>query len=382
MSDYKEFTGRTLDEAIREACDHFQLERSRLELEILSGGSSGIFGLVGKKKAVVRARPLDAVSLIADASNERRRAQTRMERQAAQNMAEARPQPAAKAPSREQKARPASGKPASAGPASGKPADGKPANGKPANGRPANGGPKVVCGCGGDCQGDCQMVFLGYHAPQPDPDDYGPDEDDDFRQPAALRDFGPDPVGPAGMDDMPDMDDPVHSGDEPPMAEGDEDLPLDDPELEALLLQATRLMVQPILGEADISVVRAADRIKVRVSGGDDPALFIGRDGQTLAAAQYLLNRVVGKRWPDALRVQIETGDYRERQDERLRKLAQVLADKARTTGKVQSTRPLSSYHRRVVHLALQENQTVTTRSKGEGPLKRVLVLPRRGRNG
>jgi hypothetical protein len=31
-----------------------------------------------------------------------------------------------------------------------------------------------------------------------------------------------------------------------------------------------------------------------------------------------------------------------------------------------------------VVHLALQEDETVQTRSKGEGPLKRVIVLPRK----
>lgn len=57
MSDFKEFTGKDVDEAIERACRHFDAKREKLELEILSGGSTGIFGLVGKKKAVVMSLP-------------------------------------------------------------------------------------------------------------------------------------------------------------------------------------------------------------------------------------------------------------------------------------------------------------------------------------
>lgn len=56
MTDTREFTGRTIDEAIDEALRHFGLERDRLEVEIVSGGSAGLLG-IGAKKAVVRARP-------------------------------------------------------------------------------------------------------------------------------------------------------------------------------------------------------------------------------------------------------------------------------------------------------------------------------------
>ena len=80
----------------------------------------------------------------------------------------------------------------------------------------------------------------------------------------------------------------------------------------------------------------------------------------------------------EPVRVQINTGEYREKQDENLRKMALYLADKAKTQGRPQSTKPLSSYHRRVVHMALQEDKSVQTRSKGEGPFKKVVILPRR----
>lgn len=57
MSEFMEFQGKNLDEAINSACAHFGLNRDKLEIEILSGGSTGVFGLVGKKNAKVKARP-------------------------------------------------------------------------------------------------------------------------------------------------------------------------------------------------------------------------------------------------------------------------------------------------------------------------------------
>ncbi|MDY7002093.1 MAG: Jag N-terminal domain-containing protein, partial [Thermodesulfobacteriota bacterium] len=59
MSEVKEFTGKDVDEAIDKACDYFNAKREKLEIEIQRGGSTGIFGLVGVKKAVVKARVRD-----------------------------------------------------------------------------------------------------------------------------------------------------------------------------------------------------------------------------------------------------------------------------------------------------------------------------------
>ncbi len=74
------------------------------------------------------------------------------------------------------------------------------------------------------------------------------------------------------------------------------------------------------------------------------------------------------------VRVQVEVGDYRSRQDNRLQEFALKLATRTRETGKSTSTRPLSSYQRRIVHLALQDMPDIQTRSIDEGPLKRVII--------
>ena len=120
------------------------------------------------------------------------------------------------------------------------------------------------------------------------------------------------------------------------------------------------------------------NRVDIHVDCGDDSGLLIGREGQTLAALQYLTSRIVSRRMEAPVRVQFDVGDYRERQDDRLRELALALAERVRATGRPCSTRPMSSYHRRLVHMALQDSPDVQTRSSGEGPLKRVIIQRRR----
>ena len=46
MRDYKEFEGKTLDDAIAEACSYYDVPREKLEIEILQDAKGGIFGLM------------------------------------------------------------------------------------------------------------------------------------------------------------------------------------------------------------------------------------------------------------------------------------------------------------------------------------------------
>ena len=118
--------------------------------------------------------------------------------------------------------------------------------------------------------------------------------------------------------------------------------------------------------------------MQVCVDCDEDSGLLIGREGQTLAALQYLVSRVVSRGMNSAVRVQLDAGEYRQRQDEKLREMALALADKVRQSGRSYSTRPLSSYHRRIVHVCLQDAADVQTRSTGDGPMKRVVIMRRK----
>ncbi|MFR9012746.1 MAG: protein jag [Desulfovibrio piger] len=154
---------------------------------------------------------------------------------------------------------------------------------------------------------------------------------------------------------------------------------LDPQRLEALTKEAVRQLVRPIVGEEVTLEVTVADgRVRVAVDCEEDSGLLIGREGQTLASLQYLASRVVSRGMNAAVRVQLDAGRYRQRQDEKLREMALALAEKVRQTGRSYSTRPLSSYHRRIVHLCLQDAEEVQTRSSGDGPMKRVVIMRRR----
>lgn len=165
-------------------------------------------------------------------------------------------------------------------------------------------------------------------------------------------------------------------------AEGLPILPLDEldrTELEARTREIVEKLLHPLADreiKTELSIEHGS--IHVRVQWEGDAGLLIGREGQTLAAIQYLASRMLSHSFNAGLRVQLDIGDYRRKQDDKLRGLAIALAEKARQTGRSWSTRPLSSYHRRVIHMSLQDAQDVQTRSSGEGPLKRVVISPRR----
>ncbi len=110
---------------------------------------------------------------------------------------------------------------------------------------------------------------------------------------------------------------------------------------------------------------------------GDSGGLLIGRRGQTLDAIEYLLNRIISRDdGGTSARVAVDVERYRDRRREYLEALARRLAEKARQTGRVVTLNPMSPRERRIVHLALEVDPTVTTRSQGEGHLRKVLILP------
>ena len=142
-------------------------------------------------------------------------------------------------------------------------------------------------------------------------------------------------------------------------------------------LEILERMITPI-AEAPIFESSFLDEgnLKINIETKGDAGLLIGRDGQTLAALQYLLNRILAKQCPGLLKVELDSGAYKQQRDEHLRIMALHLAEKVKSEGRPQSTKPLNSGHRRIVHLTLHQDNMIKTRSKGEGDLKRVLILP------
>lgn len=111
---------------------------------------------------------------------------------------------------------------------------------------------------------------------------------------------------------------------------------------------------------------------------GKDLGSLIGRHGQTLNALQYLANLASARGTTGMERIVLDVGGYRRRREETLRLLADRVADKVRRTGQSVSLEPMTAQERRVVHTALQDSPYVTTKSEGEDPYRRVVVLTKR----
>lgn len=365
MSDFNTFTGKTVDDAIGEACRFFSSERERLEIEIISGGSTGIFGLVGKKKAQIKARRRVDPAVAALMREEERQAQA-ASREARQSVAETSRDDARAA----EVVRSDSGEAAAAPASEAQPQGGQPPRERERGPRqrdqrrerpqrqrePREPRERVEAGDNGS---------QAREAREPrEPRDQRPQRPRREAQAKPPRPKSEPRVRTSSLDDD--------------LPEGQDTSPA-SPELIALATEIIQRLLTPILEqEPRMEIDGTASRVNVCIQDEEHSGLLIGREGQTLAALQYLANRIMARRWESPVRVQINTGEYREKQDDSLRKMALYLADKARNLGRPQSTKPLSSYHRRVIHLTLQEDDTIQTRSKGDGPMKRVIIVPRR----
>lgn len=107
---------------------------------------------------------------------------------------------------------------------------------------------------------------------------------------------------------------------------------------------------------------------------GEDMAILIGKRGQTLDSLQYLVSLVVNKEREDYLRVVLDTENYRAKRKETLEALAEKLASKVKKSRKNVILEPMNPYERRIIHSALQNNPSVSTKSEGEEPYRKVII--------
>ena len=108
----------------------------------------------------------------------------------------------------------------------------------------------------------------------------------------------------------------------------------------------------------------------------EDSGRLIGRQVQTLADLQYLLNRLLFQQDPASPKVTVDIGGYRAQARDALVKKAMAAAEKVRRGGDIVELEPLSAFERRIVHHALRDDPGVETYSvEVEGTDKKALLL-------
>ena len=102
--------------------------------------------------------------------------------------------------------------------------------------------------------------------------------------------------------------------------------------------------------------------------------IVIGKRGETLDALQHLTSLVVNRGDKSFLKVSIDAENYREKRNAALESLAHKIANKVMRTGRNQTLEPMNAYERRIIHSALQDHETVTTYSVGQGVNRKVVI--------
>ena len=331
---YHEFTGKTVEEALRGAREEFGVGLDELDFEILTPGSRGVLGM-GAEPARILAAPR---SLLGGAAPKREAAaqvplpapahdredRPRRDREYGHDRDRA-PRPAwrdDRGPSADRSPRPAGDRsPRPAGDRGPRPSGG----GRPDRGPRRDTGPRPQVGLTANELAEVAAARVSPHTERPESAEVTPEAM------AAAKEI-----------------------------------------LEQIMSQLEfNVRVEVAAGETN--------RLNVVGEGDEKEALgaLIGRKGERLSALQHLVNLLLSKRVGEWTRILVDVEDYRGRRERQLRDLANRAAERVIETKKMLQLEPMPALERRWIHLALRDHERVATQSIGEEPNRRVVVLPR-----
>ncbi len=136
-------------------------------------------------------------------------------------------------------------------------------------------------------------------------------------------------------------------------------------------------IIDSITEDAKITIDERPNKTTFNVVGGNS-ALLIGKRGKTLEAIQIIVEKVINKKNEKRSRTLVDIEGYMEKRNSYLKSLAKRLADKCKRFGKPMSLEEMNAHDRRIIHITLKSDKEVSTRSKGDGVLRKIVILPKR----
>lgn len=129
--------------------------------------------------------------------------------------------------------------------------------------------------------------------------------------------------------------------------------------------------------ECQITSQETTEKLVLNIEG-DGSGLLIGKRGQNLDAIQYILNKAINRSDNERKMIIVDSEAYRKRREESLLVLAERIREKVKKTKKPVSLSNMNAHDRRIIHLALQKDEGLTTKSRGEGEYRKIVILPAR----
>ena len=136
----------------------------------------------------------------------------------------------------------------------------------------------------------------------------------------------------------------------------------------ALLIRVAGLELEP-------QIFQGEERLEVDLSGADVDWCFAD-DGEFVMAVEHLLPRMIRSLCGEAMAVRVDCDNFHEIREERLRSLAQRMAEDVRRRGRPRILEPMNPADRRIIHVTLADDPGVVTESEGDGYFKRVTIRP------
>lgn len=113
-----------------------------------------------------------------------------------------------------------------------------------------------------------------------------------------------------------------------------------------------------------------------------DPGVLIGRNGETLASLQLIINLIASRQIKDEnhKRIIVDVSDWRKSKEGDLLAKAEQWAQEVIETGEPMELMPMPAWQRRVVHMAIEKTAGVKSESIGDEPERRLVISPDPGK--
>lgn len=122
----------------------------------------------------------------------------------------------------------------------------------------------------------------------------------------------------------------------------------------------------------EVEVIDTPDAIRIEITGEGGEAL-LKRKAEALDALQQIVNTGFRRELDDDRSFVVDCMGYRRGKDDELRQMTKFTMERAKDSGP-QEMGPLNPYARRIVHLTVAQDPSMTSESIGDAFLKTVII--------
>jgi len=142
-----------------------------------------------------------------------------------------------------------------------------------------------------------------------------------------------------------------------------------------------RELLTELLSKMDIEggvkdIKESENKVYVELESRTSSGLLIGKKGKTLEAIQFMINLMINHSTGSEKKIILDIESYRDKREKTLKKMSKDIAFKVIKSGKPMVLEPMNPFERRLIHLTLQNDKRVTTKSEGQGIYRKIKISP------